>query len=252
MTVDTATAGSEGVKKKQEQTFWQRYFTFYDTLNESIPYQRMLASHVSLIATKPGDRVLDAGTGTGNVAAALLAAGARVVGVDFVESALDVCRRKMPGAEFRFADLSKRLEFPDESFDKLTCCNVLYILDPAAQRNAVREFYRVLKPGGTASITVFGAGFATIKIYLDSLREHSKVRSMFSTLSYGLRYSVATARIFYYVSRIKRRQKVGDYTFFTRQQLGDLLELPGFRVEAIEPTFSDQCLIALVRKPSNT
>lgn len=236
-------------KKVQEQSFWRRYFSFYDTLNESIPYQRMVARHVQVLGIRPGDFVLDAGTGTGNVAVALSQAGARVMGVDFLETALEVCRRKLPAAEFRVADLSKQLEFPANYFDAITCCNVLYILPPEAQENAVRELFRVLKPGASAAMTVFGAGFNTFKIYVDTMRQQRRHMSLWGTLLFALRYSIASARIIYYVARIKRRQASGDYTFFRREHFSRLLEGAGFRVRFIEPTLSGQCLLAFVQKP---
>jgi ubiquinone/menaquinone biosynthesis C-methylase UbiE len=236
--------------RNTEQAFWRRYFKFYDTLNQAIPYQRMVERHVALIATKPRDFVLDAGTGTGNIALALTGAGAQVIGVDFLESALEVCRRKMPQGDFRFADLSKQLEFPDHHFDKITCCNVLYILSPEAQANAVSELFRVLKPGGIASITVFGENFNSLKVYVDALREHRKTASLVNTFLFGCRYSINSARILYYVRKIRRRQTTGDYTFFTPEHVTRLLTGGGFQVELVEPTLSGQCLIALARKPA--
>lgn len=236
-------------RRDAEQAFWRRYFSFYDTLNQAIPYQRMVARHVEMIGTAPDEFILDAGTGTGNIALALVNAGARVIGVDFLESALEVCRRKMPQGDFRFADLSKQLEFPDHHFDKITCCNVLYILSPEAQANAVKELFRVLKPGGTASITVFGLNFNSFKIYVDVLRQHRKTASLINTFLFGCRYSINSARILYYVRKIKRRQATGDYTFFTPDHFTQLLAGGGFQVELVEPTLSGQCLIALARKP---
>jgi ubiquinone/menaquinone biosynthesis C-methylase UbiE len=237
-------------KKRQEQAFWHRYFRFYDTLNEAIPYQEMIARHVDLIAAGPGDLVLDAGTGTGNVAQALLARGSRVVGIDFLEPALDICRRKMPGTQFQFGDLSGRLAFPDAHFDKLTSCNVLYILAPEAQKNAARELYRTLKPGGLASITVFGSGFRALAVYFEALRARSRRSGALETALFGLRYSYNTLRILLNVSQIKKRQKGGDYTFFTPDLLRALLAGAGFEVLSVEPVFADQCLIALARKPA--
>ena len=97
------------------QDFWRRYFTFYDTLNEAIPYQQMIRRHVDLLRPLPQEEILDAGTG--NLALALLACGARVTGIDYVEAALDICRRQAPGVEFLFGDLTRRLELADSRFE---------------------------------------------------------------------------------------------------------------------------------------
>src|SRR5204863_268292 len=78
------------------QIFWSRYFTVSDTLNQSRPYQEMIARQIELLDPHPGDRTLDAGTGSGNLAAALGGRGARVTGVDFCEPAFELPRRKAP------------------------------------------------------------------------------------------------------------------------------------------------------------
>jgi ubiquinone/menaquinone biosynthesis C-methylase UbiE len=231
------------------QRFWRRYFEFYDTLLESIPYRQMIERHAELLAPRPGERVLDAGTGTGNVALALLARGAQVVGVDFCADALEICRRKAPAAQFLPGDLTGNLELDDASFDKLACCNVIYTLSPAAQRNAVAELCRVLKPGGAAAITVFGAGFRALSVYREMVRLQRRATGFADTVRRCLRFSINTVRILYYVRRIKGQQKEGAYTFFTREQLTALLTEGGFVVAAIEPTFASQCLLALAHKP---
>jgi ubiquinone/menaquinone biosynthesis C-methylase UbiE len=232
------------------QGFWRRYFTFYDTLNEAIPYQQMIRRHVDLLRPLPQEEILDAGTGTGNLALALHACGARVTGIDYVEAALDICRRKAPGVEFLFGDLTRQLELADSRFDKVACCNVIYTLAPGDQENAVRELYRILKPGGTAAITVFGAGFKALKVYRETLRLQYRQGGFVDAARLAVRYSPSTARILYYVSRIKRQQRTGSYTFFTREQFRRLLEAGGFQVELMETTLASQCLLALARKPA--
>lgn len=237
-------------RSRPAQAFWEKYFQFYDTLLESIPYQQMVERHVELLEPAPGERILDAGTGTGNVALALLATGARVTGIDFCEPALVKCRAKAPEADFRHGDLTRRLDFEDASFDKIACCNVIYTLEPAGQRNAVSELCRVLRPGGTAAITVFGDGFKALKVYAETLRTHRRCHGLPSAVALGVRYSINTARILYYVARIKRRERTGSYTFYTPAELTRLLEGGGFEVELVEPIFADQCLVALARKPA--
>ena len=58
----------------------------------------------------PGQRVLDLGCAIGDVTAALVARGARVIGVDLNAELLDEARgRQLAGAEFVLADLRKPL-----------------------------------------------------------------------------------------------------------------------------------------------
>ncbi len=121
------------------QKFWGRYFRFYDTLNKKKPYRHMIEWEVSLLDLEPGCKVLDAGTGSGNVAAELENRGADVMGIDFCEPALDLCRQKAPRGQFQFGDLTKPLEFEDGAFDRVVCSVVLHLFKPEQQEFALRE-----------------------------------------------------------------------------------------------------------------
>jgi ubiquinone/menaquinone biosynthesis C-methylase UbiE len=237
-------------KSLQLQRFWERYFYFYDTLNESPPYRRMVDRHAQLLIPAPGDVILDAGSGTANVTAVLAVPGTRVTGIDFCEPALDRCRRKVPSAEFRVADLTKTLPFDDGTFDKAACSLVLHYLVPERQRFALTELRRVLRPGGTLAISVFAAGFNTWKVYAETLRDRRQTDGVMPTISLGARYLFNTTRIFYYVWRIKRAEQSGDYRFATAEELREMLTTAGFDVTSVEPTMAGQCWTALARKPA--
>ena len=56
-------------------------------------------------AVQPGDRVLDAACGTGDLAIEASRAGARVVGLDFSAAMLERARRKAPQLEWVQGDL---------------------------------------------------------------------------------------------------------------------------------------------------
>jgi len=236
---------------KPAQKFWERYFAVYDTLNESIPYRRMIERHVELLNPGAGDFALDAGTGTGNVALALLRRGVRILGVDFCQPALEICRRKVPGGEFLYADLSKPLEFLSNCFDSVACCCVLHVLDERSQRCAVRELFRVLKPGGSIVISSFVSGFDPLRVYWETLRERRKISKLGETLWFGLSHGWATLRIFYYVAQIQRGNKHGEHNFLRQDVLAAMLEQSGFLVKSVEPIFASQCVLALARKPAD-
>lgn len=249
VTSDTSQPPAASTDKQRAQRFWRRYFMVYDKANESAHYRRMLERHVELLAPQPGETILDAGTGTGNVAQVLLARGAHVVGIDFLESALEVCRAKCPTGDFRVGDLTGRLDFDDDSFPKLACCNVIYLLAPAEQRNALRELHRVLEPGGRAVITVFHRDFSKKNLLLATLQEERRQHGLMGLAGYVVRNAVATVRILYYISRLQSKRAAGQHTFFTEAELRELLEHAGFVVESIEPTLASQCLLAVARKP---
>jgi demethylmenaquinone methyltransferase/2-methoxy-6-polyprenyl-1,4-benzoquinol methylase len=101
-------------------------------------------------AVRPGDRVLDACCGTGDLAVAARGAGAgSVVGVDFSERMLERARRKAPELEWVPADVLA-LPFEDASFDAAVVgFGVRNVEDLEA---ALRELRRVLRPGGRLGV----------------------------------------------------------------------------------------------------
>jgi predicted TPR repeat methyltransferase len=104
---------------------------------------------------RPGQSVLDLGTGTGLMAALFHAAGLRVYGVDSSEEMLKVCAKKAVAEELKVYDLS-RPDWPygRETFDHVTACGLLhFIRDPGV---FFSEAYRVLKPRGCLGFTVKG------------------------------------------------------------------------------------------------
>jgi demethylmenaquinone methyltransferase/2-methoxy-6-polyprenyl-1,4-benzoquinol methylase len=115
---------------------------------------------VEMARVRRGDRVLDAACGTGDLAIAFARAGAgQVVGVDFTQAMLDLARRKAAklGAIasrllFNQADVTS-LPFEDESFDIVSIAFGLRNVDDS--QRALREFARVLRPGGRIVILEF-------------------------------------------------------------------------------------------------
>lgn len=110
---------------------------------------------------RPGQAVLDVMTGTGAVALALASRvepEGRVVGVDLSDGMLQVARDKAAGVHhvsFVQADAT-RLPLPDASFDLVVCASGLFFLPdmPAA----LREWRRVLRPGGRVLYSSYGPG----------------------------------------------------------------------------------------------
>jgi demethylmenaquinone methyltransferase/2-methoxy-6-polyprenyl-1,4-benzoquinol methylase len=97
----------------------------------------------------PGDEVLDACCGTGDLAIAAARAGARVTGLDFSDEMLARARRKAPAIEWVQGDLLE-LPFPDERFDAATVgFGVRNVQD---LHRALSELRRVLRPGGGLAI----------------------------------------------------------------------------------------------------
>jgi demethylmenaquinone methyltransferase/2-methoxy-6-polyprenyl-1,4-benzoquinol methylase len=100
-------------------------------------------------AVRPGDRVLDACCGTGDLALAAQRAGGTVTGIDFSEPMLERARRKEPRISWLRADLLG-LPFADGSFDAATVG--FGIRNVADLQRALEELRRVLAADGRLAI----------------------------------------------------------------------------------------------------
>ena len=120
----------------------------YDGPNPAIELEEPIARGM-IAAAPPGD-ALDAACGTGRHAATLVEFGHRVVGVDTTEAMLAVAREKVPAADFRSGRL-EQLPVEDETVDLITCALALTHVERLEP--VMREFVRVLRPGGQAILT---------------------------------------------------------------------------------------------------
>ncbi|MCZ2814468.1 class I SAM-dependent methyltransferase [Modestobacter sp. VKM Ac-2979] len=100
-----------------------------------------------------GRRILDAGCGSGPLAAELRARGAVVTGFDSSAVMVDLARERLGGdADVQVADLAAPLPFADGGFDDVTASLVLhYLRDWTAPLSELR---RVLRPGGRLVLSV--------------------------------------------------------------------------------------------------
>ena len=115
----------------------------------------------------PGERILDAGCGTGGHFAAMLRAGSRPTGFDVSRGMLLVTRRKHPLVPLVQADLERWLPARDGAFDAVSCALVGEHLENLPV--LFREMYRSLAPGGRLVFSVYRLGALRHRVddYLD-------------------------------------------------------------------------------------
>jgi ubiquinone/menaquinone biosynthesis C-methylase UbiE len=129
---------------------------YYDELWERLPEDLTppdlaLRRRFALANVHRGDRVLDLGCGTGDLAADLARAGAHVTAADVAQPALDRAARRHPELQLRLIAIDGPLPFEDGTFDIVLSSEVIeHVADTARWLSEVR---RVLAPRGRLLLT---------------------------------------------------------------------------------------------------
>ncbi|NJK48493.1 class I SAM-dependent methyltransferase [Candidatus Gracilibacteria bacterium] len=116
---------------------------------------------IDRLSLRSGERVLDVccGTGASAIPAAIgVGSTGQVLGIDLAESLLKLARNKsqqqgLENIEFRSGDF-ENLGLPNESFDAVVCVFGIFFVPDLV--TAVRELWRMVRPGGKLAITSWG------------------------------------------------------------------------------------------------
>ena len=143
----------------------------YDFLNDLLSLGRTKAwrrAVTSIIAPKPGMKILDIAAGTGSSSRPLVDKGAEVTALDFSQGMIEQGRKQNKNIKFVQGDALK-LPFEDNSFEVTTIS--FGLRNTSSTEIALKEALRVTKDGGRIVVAEFSHPVNPIfkKIYLNYL-----------------------------------------------------------------------------------
>jgi SAM-dependent methyltransferase len=149
----TSCCGSTGCCDSVDYTIFSDDYSNLEGYNADADLGLGCGIPTEFIHLKPGDSVLDLGSGAGNdcfVARAIVGESGKVTGIDFTEAMIEkaLANNKKLGyqnVEFVQGDIEE-MPFPDNTFN-VVISNCVLNLVPNKEK-AFQEIYRVLQPGG--------------------------------------------------------------------------------------------------------
>jgi ubiquinone/menaquinone biosynthesis C-methylase UbiE len=152
---------TEEYYREYTRTTWNESAEAYVGLMRNLePFRTEL---IARLAPRPGERILDLGTGPGEPAITIareVGAGGQVTGVDLSENMVSIAERVaaargLSNVSFRTMDCSD-LKLPDGSYDAAVSSFGFQIFtDP---EGAAREAHRVIRRGGRIAVSVWSTG----------------------------------------------------------------------------------------------
>lgn len=134
-----------------ERTGWERIVDDYYAACRPVTH-RLIAPLLDAARVVAGSRVLDVGTGPGDVAAEAAERGAQVVGLDLARAMINLAVRLHPNIEFIIADAVSP-PFGDASFDAVVGNFTFHHVSD--QPRALASWRRLLCEGGCLALTAW-------------------------------------------------------------------------------------------------
>ncbi len=236
-----------------DKKFWKKNFKVYDILNQSIPYQKFMDEIIKEADIKNQDIILDAGCGTGNFEFWLRQKKpnlkVKIIGLANSPDGLEVYKKKIKDADVILADLTERLPFKDNYFDKIVSNNVIFTIKPGQRTGVLRELQRVLKPGGKIVISNIKYDWSPFEIYISSIKEELARSGFLKMLSLLVKTFIPTVRLFYYNNRIVKEAYFGNCRCMDEYEQERKLKKAGFKnISEDKHVYADQAIMNSAEK----
>lgn len=241
---------------------WNLYAKCYDSILALSPYRDMLQEVAKKSLSLGDGRILDASCGTGNFILARQQQRQhpdQIIGVDsstsMLNQALEKCTQ-VQNCSFRLTDLNCTLPFLDESFDQVVSLNTLYAVHKPEV--TLREFFRVLKPGGYLLLVNPETGFENgliLKAHAKSNRPdtywtgiHSNTKREEKLVREALGDNAVVEEMLLVARYNRAIAKSVHFHFFTQIEMRSLIAQAGFQPPTISSTYADQDHFVVAQK----
>lgn len=200
---------------KRKFNLWGIYALTYDLVLRFAPYKAMMQQIIDILRGAEAGKLLDVGSGTGNLGYLLRKSGqgCSIIGIDSSHAMLARAVKKDPRSWYREGDLDDPFPFNDEIFSAVISINSLYTAKNPD--HVVAEMKRVLKKGGLLVISTPKAGSSN----LDLIKDHIRIKGWWSM---ALLAGLSLLSLFVNLA-IDRRAGSGSYHYFTEKDIRDLV-----------------------------
>ena len=205
----------------ERKNYFNKMAETWDELFNNKELSHFLVGFVPKFGLKQGQKILDAGTGTGILIPFLLKAvgpTGHVTAVDYAEKMIEVCKSKFSlnqNITFKTVDIGK-LSLPPESFDAAICFGLFPHLDHKGQ--ALNQLNRVLKVQGkliiahalsSVEIKSHHANLSPV-VALDVMPTEQKMKQMLNKTGFGRIHVTDKHRLYLCVSTKSKSATIKD------------------------------------------
>jgi ubiquinone/menaquinone biosynthesis C-methylase UbiE len=203
---------------------------------------------VNTLDIKEGESILDAGCGPGLVIEKIVKENTQkrigVIGLDLSRGMIQRARKRcknFSNVKLQVANLSKSLDFPDSSFEKVICSHTLYALENP--HRVIFEFHRVLKQSGAVIIANPKPNAGQKELIKEHITAINRLTPIYKKI-YHILVSLLLIPVNLVVITINKviieKGKNKEYHFLDKEDLQEILQEVGFNRISISSCYADQ------------